>query len=503
MKEIYKMLICMSLITGFTSSCTNSLDLEPTSSITAASFWKTENDAIAGTNAMYHQLRIQATNQGNQYNTFFLGEARSDTFVQGTAAPLFTLYFDNLLTPASAGPSWQGYYTIINTANLVLKYVPSIEFTSEATKNALLAEAYTMRAYVYFIMTKSWGDLIIRNEPIETYDPSTGNQSERSSKAAIFTLIKEDIEKALQLYANNGFTTGRAKWSKPATNALKAEVYLWTGKLLNGGAADFNTALSAINAVQTAAPLRLLPNFADIFNYTNKGNDEIIMAIRLKDGEGATGYTNYSYGMTIPNCTPQADKDAIGPQNPGTISNHNWMLSPAVRNAFSNDDQRKRATFIDLYSYNASCVQTGYAGTITMKYKGTIVGSNRAFLDDIIIFRLADILLMKAEAKNALGQDPSAEINEVRLRAYGATNFPAHQFVNGTSAQNDTAILNERLLELVVEGKRWWDLIRFDKAYQLVPSLVGKDDATHHLLLFPISNSILALEPNVKQNPGY
>jgi hypothetical protein len=204
----------------------------------------------------------------------------------------------------------------------------------------------------------------------------------------------------------------------------------------------------------------------------------------------------------VPSCTPQADKDEIGLQNQGTISNHNWMLSPTVRNAFTNDDLRKRPTFIDIFTYNSSCVPTAYSGTITMKFKGTVINSARAFLDDIIIFRLADILLMKAEIKNALGQDPSTEINQVRQRAYG-TNYPAHVFLSGTQAQNDDAILKERLLELVVEGKRWWDLIRFNKAYQVVPSLVGKDDATHHLLLFPISNAILALEPNVKQNPGY
>ena len=109
---------------------------------------------------------------------------------------------------------------------------------------------------------------------------------------------------------------------------------------------------------------------------------------------------------------------------------------------------------------------------------------------------------MKAEAKNALGQDPSAEINQVRQRAYGV-NYPAHIYVNSSPAANDAAILKERLLELVVEGKRWWDLVRFGKAYELVPKLVGRDDATHHLLLFPIADATLSLETKVKQNPGY
>jgi len=487
----------MAAFAGLLSSC-KKLELEPISSISATSFWKNENDAIAGINAMYIPLRTQATNQSLQYNTFFLGEARSDVFVLGTAASSgFNFYYDNLLTPTNAGPSWIGYYSIVNASNLVLKYLPGIAFLSEADKNKSLAEAYTMRAYVYFNMAKTWGDLIIRTEPMEGYDPSEV-QKERSPQTDVFKLIKEDLEKAIQLFPNNNFPTGRAKWSKPAANALKAEVNLWTGKMLNGGAVDFNTALAAIGQVQTASGLSLLPNFADIFS--TKGNNEIIMAIRLADGEGATGYTNYMYGATLSACTPQADKDIIGVQ--GSTTNHSWQLSPAVRNAFTDDDLRKKASFIDIYSYNSACVKQNYAGTITLKFKGSVINGVRQFYDDIIIFRYADLLLMKAEVMNALGQDPSAEINQVRQRGYGA-DYPAHIFVSGTRVQNDDAILKERLLELVVEGKRWWDLVRFGKAFELVPSLVGRDDAAHHLLLFPISNTTLALETKVRQNTGY
>ncbi len=132
---------------------------------------------------------------------------------------------------------------------------------------------------------------------------------------------------------------------------------------------------------------------------------------------------------------------------------------------------------------------------------GVEISGVRNFIDDVPIYRYSDVLLMKAEAKNALGQDPSTEINLVRARAYGA-NFNNYQFVNGTIAQNDDAILKERLLELTLEGKRWWDLVRFGKAFDLIPSLNSRK-GQDHLLLFPISESVLSLEPKVKQNPGY
>ena len=121
--------------------------------------------------------------------------------------------------------------------------------------------------------------------------------------------------------------------------------------------------------------------------------------------------------------------------------------------------------------------------------------------NNIILYRYADILLMKAEAKNALGQDPSAEINEVRKRAY-KDKYEEHIYVNSTKEANDAAILKERLLELAFEGKRWWDLVRFDKAFDLVPSL-REHKGEDYMMLFPIPLSTISVEPKVTQNPGW
>ena len=233
-------------------SCTKTLDVSPTSVITTSSFWKTEDGAIGALNGMYVDLRSMSE------SIYQNGEQRSEVFQGGVyGVGTYTLLNNELSGAQPSHTDWTGFYRIINSANLILKYVPDITFKSESSKNEILAQAYAMRAYTYFIMTKTWGDLIIRTEPTESSDANL-TIKERSPQAEIFKLIKADINKALELFPNNNFSTGRFKWSKAAVNALKADVYLWTGKRLSGGDPDFNTALSALNEAATA-DVTLLP----------------------------------------------------------------------------------------------------------------------------------------------------------------------------------------------------------------------------------------------------
>jgi hypothetical protein len=199
----------------------------------------------------------------------------------------------------------------------------------------------------------------------------------------------------------------------------------------------------------------------------------------------------------VPSNIDQETRDVIFPIGGGQGL---MITSDLVRDQFSLEDARRDASFYEIFTINEGG-QREYFSNISMKFRGTIIGGNRVFLSDPILYRYADVLLMKAEAKNALGQDPSVEMNRVRERAYGE-NFENHVFVSGSKEENDEAILQERLLELVYEGKRWWDLVRFDKAFDLVPSLQDRK-GEDYLLLFPIDNNVLSLEPNVEQNPGY
>jgi len=499
MNKLQKLSATLFAILLTFSACTKSLELEPISEISNSSFWKTENDATAALNGMYARLRIPAAS-----NFYMWGEARSEIMgpsLAGTAG--LEIYYQNILdkrnissTQVVSNNTWLSLYAIVHDANLILKNVPGIQFTSEAAKKSILAQAYTMRAFIYFQMTKIWGDVVLVTEPSNDLSPETIHK-ERSPKSEVMAFIKKDINDAVSLFENNKFSTGRNRWSKPAALALKADVYLWSGKRMNAGNADIQTALEALNEIENS-DVALLDNFSSVFEYNNKGNKEIVMSVNFKDGEsGGTSFGfMYMHSLFMPTNIDQETKNAIGAFGGAPY----WAPTALVRNQFTQDDQRKKASFLEIYTYDNQNNKT-YFGSLGYKFKGVEIGGQRQFLDDVVLYRYADILLMKAEAKNVLGQDPSIEINKVRKRAY-QNNFSAHIFANGNKVQNDEAILKERLLELIFEGKRWWDLIRFDKAFDIVPSLISRK-GQDYLLLFPIAESTLSLEPKVKQNPGF
>ena len=135
------------------------------------------------------------------------------------------------------------------------------------------------------------------------------------------------------------------------------------------------------------------------------------------------------------------------------------------------------------------------AGARMKKYEvdRTAYSDGRMPDNDIVLYRYADVMLMKAEAKVRNGESGDEELNAVRNRV-GMPSLPA-------TLDN---ILNERLLELVWEGWRRQDMIRFgiyNKQYDIhTPSEADKKGYT---TVFPIPGKARELNPNLEQNPGY
>ncbi len=297
---------------------------------------------------------------------------------------------------------------------------------------------------------------------------------------------------------------------------LKAEVYLWSAKVTTGDQSpapdDLTAAADALN--QVTPNFGLLNNFASVFSFSNKGNNEIIFAMRFQENEASNNISQFVYSDNVFVGVKYSKEgklmlDTLNIRGNGLLR-HEYMFP--LFESYANEDSRKAATFLDFYS-NASGAD---GGLILRKFIGTISSTNsRIYVDDIPVYRLADAILMLAEIKNKRGEDPSDEINAIRQRAYGTKyNAALHGYSDQGFALNELAILAERDKEFVFENKRWFDIVRMQDGagkslafsstlpfgYK-VPLLSESTEA--HKLLWPVDVSTMNNDPKVLQTPGY
>jgi starch-binding outer membrane protein, SusD/RagB family len=488
-------------------SCSEKLDLAPISSISDANYWQTPEQFDAFVSGVHIALRNNTT------NLVYLGEMRADVFGTdpGTAST-FTgeatqgverLWTNTLTLDAPGVANYGNFYFSINQLNLLIEKTSTSTLITTANKNYYLGVAYGLRAYYYFQLTRAWGDVIIQTEPTKTID--IANLAKAASPAAdVMKLVKEDIEKSLSAYGSDySFKATKSWWSKAATQMLKAEVFLWTSHK-GGGTADATLAKAALTDIQTSVTsLSLQASYANLFAYNNKGNSEIIFSIRNINNESALPFAATFFPQT--GLIANFHDSAAARQFNSTTDNWGGLLRAPIKIAsfrkFNDLDTRKRVSI--QAAYNKSGTNYTMAGCFVNKYQGEQVAGNRSYTNDFPIYRYADLLLLLAEAKILLGESPAAEINLVRARAFG-TNYNAavHGFPNqAIDAVPKDALLQERFLEFIFEGKRWHDLRRFGDSYVFANTNILPAEA--YKVLWPIDRNTLTNNRALEQTPGY
>ncbi len=500
---------------GLVSSCRKDLSLAPVSSITDGNFFQTAEQYDAFMTGIYTNFRTHTESFQR------LGEMRADEFATDPGSgSAFTgeatqgverLWQQNLNldnpgvsnfgVPPSGGNS---FYYNIDQINLMISKLNSTSIVTPATKSAYLGMCYGIRAFYYFQIYRSWGDAIIQTDPISGSTLNLATLAKAASpQADVIALIKADIDRSTTNFGSSyTFTGSKTYWSKSATLMLKADVYLWTSTR-GGGTADATTAQAALTDIQTNAPgLQLLASYPAIFS--TKGNNEMIFATHYFNTESSMSWISGTF-------TPQSGLianfyDSL--QNRQfNVATDNWggLLRAPVKistfRQFNPLDSRRLASIQPAYSKVAGNYKI--AGCFVDKYQGTQVSGVRSYDNDWPIYRYADLLLMLAEAKVDLGQDPTTEINLVRARAYG-TNYNAatlgypHQAIDANPKE---AILQERFLEFIFEGKRWYDLRRMGDSYVYAHTTLLPANA--YALFWPIDRGTLTNNRLLVQTPGY
>ncbi|MDU1892670.1 MAG: SusD family outer membrane lipoprotein NanU [Dysgonomonas sp.] len=500
MKKIYLLLL---LSVFFASSCTD-LDVDPVSTITDKNYWKSPEHFDAFMYGVHSRFRTHS------WNFVLLGEARSDIYGDqpfgGEASQGMERFPYNTISSEFTGISNYGeFYTNINQLNLFIKKTLETSVLSDNERQYYLGQAYGLRAYYFFHLYRSWGDVVFTEEPSERFE--VGKLDKATTPAVeIFDRIKQDIESSLTAFGNNyDIKENKSMWSKPATLMLKAEVYLWSSRQLAGGMSDAGIVKVTLTDIEANVPnLKLMDKYTDIFEYENKGNNEIIFAIHNQLNESNLFNGSYRANLLPGDLYIRNYYDETGEKINTAVENNFGLMRLQIKvsnyNLFDDKDSRKRATIKGVYDIKDG--QLILIGTYPKKYPGTMNGSVRVAADDFPIYRYADLLLMLAEAKAILGEDPEKEINAIRKRAFGDNYDNTISYPNQPIDANiDEAILQERFFEFLIEGKRWYDLRRYGNDYVFKYTLA--DPKQPLKLLWPIDKSTLTKNPALNQTLGY
>lgn len=469
-------------------SCSDFLELEPESQSIAVSntdtdsvYFHSANEVEAALAAAYGDFK----NEYYQLDYFVNGDAQSDDAYAGGDNPAnFQLDDYNIdATNSNVSRDWRYLYSTIGKTNTIINNLEGdIPGLTAERKKQIIGEASFIRAFMYFQAVQLWGDVPLQLTEVKSISAAELESiyaiifPARTAQADVYNQIIADLETALA----NVQTTAAHKGivTKGAVNAVLAKVYATRAP------ADWNKVLSYCNDV-IAGGYSLLPNYDDLWNNSAENTAEAIFEINYNGGA-----SDGNWGVKI-------------------FRGLDWkkfnLPSNDLVKAFDKEGDliRKNAsiTFQDVSGKwsDSHWPQTQYP--FINKYRKFDEGSNQNY----IFLRLADILLLKAEALNENGDLAGAMqlVNQIRKRA---------KLADATAAGKEearAAIAKERRLELAFEGHRWYDLKRTGKAIEVMNNAVGPNgeklgyNLTQERLLWPIPQSELDKNTKLSQNPGY
>ena len=567
MKKIFSIIFAsIALI-----SCVDTVIL-PDNKTVDDDYWqkKSEVDAVVAT--AYAQLRDASAIR----NMIIWGDFRSDELVVTSTLPssaayktaLAQIYSCNIETE-NAFTSWYPFYSAINYCNLVLEKAEGViavdpDYT-RGDYDANKAQMLALRAFCYFYLTKVFHDIPVT--PAAYLNSSDDLNAPQTNPDSVLTMCINDLQEASK-YAISGSTYGdwrdKGYLNQDGINAILADIYLWRASV-NRDASDYEACVTYCDKVIQAKkeayeqnPRRrrngndeenldyYLSNYSnmyyDIFGQTGQNADESIFELQFRNSNtGNTGldqmyfrYNNASsngYGY-LKAASIYGKVDATG--------NGVWVNSV---------DQRLYDYVYDATSTNTE--QFGVRKFVATTSAGTnnTADSKRetraSVYQNWILYRLTDVMLMKAEALvqlyNLGGKADGDTRNEEAFAICKFVNDRALSDANkGSYAMKysvyrdkmEDLVLAERARELCFEGKRWFDLMRYnyrhtetkaDLTKKLTESYVTNSDMFFELALrkyavptamkakmrderylyMPINQDEVEINTSLVQNPVY
>lgn len=492
-----------SLLGAGLAGCDSILEPEPVGQIVVDNVYGDVSGAITGINAVYSPL---ASNGGYNESMWRLADLASDDGWTSRGADE-TVRFATDANHLYVQGMWSTSFECVARANVALAQVPDTPFPDDEIilKDAILGQALFLRALCYFNLVRFFGDV-----PLIT--TATSNPEEviiaRTPTEEVYAQIEQDLLDAAQMLpvksaldGSRGMEPGRA--TSGAANALLSKVYLTQEK--------WTDAAEAAARVIDSDEYRLLEDYGNNFQGKNENSLESVFEIQYSSDNGATGAVhNNVFGppelvqgsgfQTVIATNDTVDYGYPGDQGLGLVQ------------AFEEGDARKSTTMSN-YGLPSFFEPNSGKPRFLMPNKYFAGAASPSFNSSVNypVMRYAEVLLIRAEALNEMGQTAEASVlvNQVRERA-GLD--PLSGDVTSSQELFRKAVWHERRVELAFESKRFFDLNRTgrlaERAAEQGIEISSAKIVEHPITgkpkyLYPIPATELANNANVAQNPGY
>lgn len=461
MKHVVYILI-VALVTLLNCSCKKFITIDPPKTeLVKTTVFSDDKTVTAAISAVYTRMVLSVAFNGGFSSIQVLNGFSADeyTWYPGGGFILGKEFYENSIVPTNTNVLniWGESYNLIYQVNAIIEGLSQSATVSAAVKNQVMGEAKFMRAFLHFYLVNLYGDIPI----ITTTNYEANTFVSRNTRQEVYQQMIADLTDAAAKMASGYALTNneRVRPSRAAATSLLARVYLYNEEWANAEA----QATSVINETG------LYNLEADPLNVFKKNSREAIW--QLKPVNAA--YVDMAQILVLTG-------------TPSTISASSQLIS-----AFEPGDIRKTAWIGNITS----------SGTYYFPYKYKERSSNATGAEYVMVMRLAELYLIRAEARAKQGKltganSAEADINVIRSRAV---------LPNTTAVTQDellAAIEQERVVELFAEwGHRWLDLKRTQRATAVLQPI--KNNWKPTAMLLPLPQAELLINNKLSQNPGY
>lgn len=501
--NILKTLAVAALATMGLSSCNDFLTIYPTDKTIGDEFWKTKDDVEHMVTGAYANM----LSSGIQTRAIIWGAYRSDELVKNSS--LTSTDLDNIsavnMLPTNGYNSWSDFYSVINRCNIVLNHAEDVmkvdpEFT-EGDYTTARAQMLALRSLCYFYLVRAFRDVPYTTKSYES-DDMVEMLPQATPDSVLQCCINDLVDAEQHILKSGAYGSGnwrnKGYFTRDAVDALLADIYLWRASMTHD-ANDYQKCVEYCDKVINAKDeyYRQSHNMsvssdksdiyhltsnptaqASIFGYTNGNSDESILEWQYDGTANSNNALRNLYYMTGNSATDHKEYSEVQASS---------IFNTVDANANGDNGQKVYQTKNDYRFWN-NCFEVNNDEANGLYIKKMIddfntLGTNenagqkrstsRAFVDfrqNWVVYRLTDVMLMKAEALVQLAADASDSnckaafnlvqvVNKRSMLRTASDTLKMNDFT--TIDAMEKLVLAERERELCFEGKRWFDLVRY------------------------------------------